>query len=62
MVLSVSPFIVIPAPSAVKSVGESTFAIIIFLSSIVKSAVFSVVVVPSTYKLPNIVKFPPTFT
>ena len=55
-VLSVAPLIVIPAPSAVESVGDATLAIIIFLSSTSNVAVLSVVVFPLTVKSPAIVK------
>ena len=55
-VLSVAPLIVIPAPSAVVSVGVATLAIIIFLSSTSNVAVLSVVVSPLTVKSPAIVK------
>ena len=55
-VLSVAPFIVIPAPSAVVSVGVATSAIIIFLSSITRLVELRFVVVPFTVKLPDNVK------
>ena len=54
-VLSVAPLTVIPAPSAVVSVGLSILANSIFLSSTVNVVELIVVVVPFTVKLPAIV-------
>ena len=48
----------IPAPSAVKSVGLATVASSIFLSSTVSVVELIVVVVPSTCKLPLITTSP----
>ena len=59
-VLSVAPLIVIPAPSAVVSVGDATLAITIFLSSTCNVSVLSVVVFPLTVKSPVTVKLLPT--
>ena len=49
---------VIPAPSAVPDVSPEPKLRVIFLSSTSNVAVFSVVVVPLTVKLPVTVKFP----
>ena len=62
MILSVVPLMVMPAPSAVLLVGLATLAMIIFLSSTVKILVFSVVVVPSTVRLPFTTRSPPRLT
>lgn len=51
-VLSDAPFTVIPAPSAVVSVGDAMLANSIFLSSTDKVVEFMVVVVPFTVKSP----------
>ena len=61
-VLSVVPLIVIPAPSAVTSVGVKTEANSIFLSSTVKVVELIVVVVPFTVKSPPTVKLLPIVT
>ena len=49
------PLIVIPASAAVTSVGESTDAISIFLSSTVRVVLLIVVVAPLTVRFPLIV-------
>jgi hypothetical protein len=61
-VLSVVPLIVIPAPSAVVSVGVATEANSIFLSSTLKVVELIVVVVPFTVKSPPTVKLVPIVT
>ena len=55
-VFSVAPRIVIPAPLAVISVGDSTFARTIFLSSTTRVDVLRVVVFPLTIKSPVTVR------
>ena len=55
-VLSVAPFTVIPAPSAVVFVGDATTATSMFLSFTARVAVSIVVVVPLTRRFPETVK------
>ena len=57
-----SDLIVIPAPSAVRLDGDATLANTMFLSSIVRTEVLIVVVVPSTVKLPETTRSPPVRT
>lgn len=57
-VLSVVPFTVIPAPSAVTSVGVATLANSIFLSLTLKDVELIVVVVPFTVRSPPTVTLP----
>ena len=61
-VLSVAPRIVIPAPSAVASVGVATLARTTFLSSTIRVDVLRVVVFPLTTKSPVTVKVFPIVT
>ena len=56
IVLSVAPLSVIPPPSAVTSVGESSAPSSMFLSSTLNSVVLIVVVVPFTVKSPVTVR------
>jgi hypothetical protein len=58
-VLSVAPFNVIPPPLAVVSVGVSTSARIMFLSSTTRLVELRFVVVPLTVKLPESVRSVP---
>ena len=50
----------IPAPSAVTSLGEAVLASSIFLSSTVRVVEFIDVNDPSTVRFPDTVRFPPT--